>query len=89
MSQARAKQVSFDDEPLIVVDEENNVLEYRAKADVHAGEGILHRAFSVFLFDAEGRLLLQQRSASKPLGRARGSAAELVIELQHLIVVFV
>lgn len=27
--------------------------------------GILHRAFSVMLFDAEGRLLLQQRAASK------------------------
>jgi len=27
--------------------------------------GLLHRAFSVFLFDAEGRLLLQQRAASK------------------------
>lgn len=29
---SQAKQVSFDDEPLIVVDEENNILEYRAKA---------------------------------------------------------
>jgi isopentenyl-diphosphate delta-isomerase type 1 len=27
--------------------------------------GILHRAFSVFLFDSQGRLLLQQRAASK------------------------
>uniref|UniRef100_A0A7S2M2J8 isopentenyl-diphosphate Delta-isomerase n=1 Tax=Zooxanthella nutricula TaxID=1333877 RepID=A0A7S2M2J8_9DINO len=27
--------------------------------------GILHRAFSVMLFDADGRLLLQQRAASK------------------------
>ena len=28
-------------------------------------QGLLHRAFSVFLFDAEDRLLLQQRAASK------------------------
>lgn len=28
-------------------------------------EGILHRAFSVFLFDDRGRLLLQQRASSK------------------------
>ena len=27
--------------------------------------GLLHRAFSVFLFDADNRLLLQQRAASK------------------------
>ena len=40
------------------------------KYNVHkfiAGQpkGVLHRAFSVMLFDAEGRLLLQQRAASK------------------------
>jgi len=64
---ARTRRVSFDDEPLILVDAENNVVGYRSKADVHAGAGILHRAFSVFLFDAAGRVLLQQRSASKPL----------------------
>lgn len=27
--------------------------------------GLLHRAFSVFLFDSEGRMLLQQRAAEK------------------------
>lgn len=27
--------------------------------------GVLHRAFSVFLFDDRGRLLLQQRASSK------------------------
>ena len=28
-------------------------------------QGLLHRAFSVFLFDSQGRLLLQQRAAEK------------------------
>ena len=28
-------------------------------------EGLLHRAFSVFLFDDQGRLLLQQRADEK------------------------
>lgn len=59
--------VSFDDELLIVVNEANEVLDYRSKADCHADEGILHRAFSVFIFDGVGRLLLQQRSATKDL----------------------
>ena len=59
--------VSFNDELLIVVDETNEVVDYRSKADCHAGEGILHRAFSVFIFDEAGRLLLQQRSATKDL----------------------
>ncbi len=67
MDSSRTRRVSFDDEPLIVVDEQNNVLEYRAKADVHAGEGILHRAFSVFLFNDEGQVLIQRRAAGKPL----------------------
>ncbi|MDJ0974944.1 MAG: isopentenyl-diphosphate Delta-isomerase [Planctomycetota bacterium] len=64
---AGAKRVSFDDEPLIVVDEHDAVLGYQPKADVHAGDGILHRAFSVFVFNGRGQLLMQQRSAEKPL----------------------
>jgi isopentenyl-diphosphate delta-isomerase len=59
--------VSFDDEPLILVDAQDNEIGYRTKAECHNGEGLLHRAFSVFLFNAQGELLLQQRSASKRL----------------------
>ncbi len=64
---AAAPVVSFDDEPLIVVDSEDNVLDYRPKTDCHAGAGILHRAFSIFLFNGDGRVLLQQRSDQKQL----------------------
>jgi isopentenyl-diphosphate delta-isomerase len=59
--------VSFDDEPLILVDADDNEIGYRSKAECHNGEGLLHRAFSVFLFNPEGELLLQQRSADKRL----------------------
>ena len=59
--------VSFDHEPLILVDEEDRFLGHESKVECHRGEGKLHRAFSVFLFDGEGRTLLQQRSAEKPL----------------------
>jgi isopentenyl-diphosphate Delta-isomerase len=31
----------------------------------HAGDGLLHRAFSVLLFDEHGRTLVQQRAAAK------------------------
>lgn len=34
-------------------------------ASAHASPGLLHRAFSVLLFDEAGRMLLQQRSAEK------------------------
>ena len=53
--------VSFDDEPLILVDSDDLVLGHLDKAACHEGQGILHRAFSVFLFDAQGRVLLQRR----------------------------
>jgi len=59
--------VSFDDEPLILVDENDRVLGHDTKAACHVGEGKLHRAISVFLFNGRGECLLQQRSASKQL----------------------
>lgn len=59
--------VSFDDESLIVVDKDDNVLGFEAKNTCHTGEGILHRAFSVFIFDPDGRVLIQQRASGKPL----------------------
>lgn len=61
------KQVSFDDELLIVVDEKDNVLDYKDKLTCHQGEGILHRAFSIFIFNEKGELLIQKRSGQKHL----------------------
>ncbi|MGB5835240.1 MAG: isopentenyl-diphosphate Delta-isomerase [Thiohalocapsa sp.] len=61
------KTVSFDNEPLILVDAEDNVTGYETKINAHVGRGMLHRAFSIFLFTDDDRVLLQQRSGSKPL----------------------
>ncbi len=60
-------KVSFDDELLICVDEDDNVIDYKSKVECHAGEAILHRAFSIFIFNDQNQLLLQQRSEEKPL----------------------
>lgn len=54
----------------IVLDENDNVIGYENKYQCHQfrpqiPRGLLHRAFSVFLFNSEGKLLLQQRAASK------------------------
>jgi isopentenyl-diphosphate delta-isomerase len=59
------RTVSFDDEPLILVNDADEVLGHAQKRECHEGEGILHRAFSVLLFDDEGQVLLQQRAADK------------------------
>jgi isopentenyl-diphosphate delta-isomerase len=52
---------------LILVDEEDNETGSCEKVDCHLGEGKLHRAFSVFLFDPDGKVLIQQRNENKML----------------------
>jgi isopentenyl-diphosphate delta-isomerase len=59
--------VSFESEELILVDAQDREVGYRSKAECHDGDGVLHRAFSLFVFDRRGRVLLQQRSAQKRL----------------------
>ncbi len=61
------KIVSFENERLILVDEQDNILGYKSKAECHNGEGILHRAFSIFIFNDKGEMLLQKRAAGKRL----------------------
>jgi len=59
--------VSFDDEPLILVDADDREIGFLPKADAHLGRGTLHRAFSLFVFNSGGELLLQQRASGKRL----------------------
>lgn len=54
----------------ILVDGQDKIVGSASKKDAHRfdkynPEGLLHRAFSVFLFDSDDRLLLQQRAAGK------------------------
>jgi isopentenyl-diphosphate delta-isomerase len=59
--------VSFDDEPLVLVNDADEEIGFATKERCHDGEGLLHRAFSVFLFSPAGEVLLQQRSGQKRL----------------------
>jgi isopentenyl-diphosphate Delta-isomerase len=52
-------------EMVILVDEDDNLVGSCEKLAAHLAGGQLHRAFSVFVFDAAGRLLLQQRAMEK------------------------
>ncbi len=52
---------------LILVDRKDNPLGFEDKEKCHDGEGILHRAFSIFIFNNEKELLIQQRSELKRL----------------------
>src|SRR5215207_2015722 len=51
-------------EQLILVDASDRELGVGEKMEVHRA-GALHRAFSVFIFDGAGRLLLQKRARGK------------------------
>ena len=64
---AREDIVSNASEQLILVDDHDREIGFQAKADAHLGKGVLHRAFSIFVFNSDNELLLQQRSPSKML----------------------
>ena len=49
---------------VILVNEQDEPKGVMEKMEAHE-KGLLHRAFSVFIFDKEGRMLLQQRAAEK------------------------
>jgi isopentenyl-diphosphate delta-isomerase len=56
-----------DSEALILVDEADREVGHLSKSKCHDGQGVLHRAFSLLIFNDEGELLLQQRASSKRL----------------------
>ena len=55
---------STDVTPLILVDENDHPVGVYEKLQAHK-EGLLHRAFSVFLYNDKGELLIQQRAFGK------------------------
>ena len=54
----------MQEEQVILVNENDEVMGYAPKMAAHE-KALLHRAFSVFIFNDEGKLLLQQRAAHK------------------------
>ena len=59
--------VSSDSEQLILVNSDDAEAGFLDKGQCHDGEGILHRAFSLFIFNSRGELLLQKRASGKRL----------------------
>ena len=49
---------------MVLVDTDDNKIGLMEKMETHE-KGLLHRAFSGFVFDDEGRLLIQQRAQGK------------------------
>ncbi|KAL2890326.1 Isopentenyl-diphosphate Delta-isomerase [Ceratocystis lukuohia] len=63
------EQIRLMEEMCIVVDQDDNSIGSASKKICHLmtniNKGLLHRAFSVFLFDDQNRLLMQQRATEK------------------------
>lgn len=52
---------------LIVVSEKGEVISSEDKLKCHLGQGILHRAFAVFVFNSQNQLLISRRGKEKML----------------------
>jgi isopentenyl-diphosphate delta-isomerase type 1 len=53
------------EERVVLVDERGNPIGEQSKSAVHSTSTPLHLAFSLYLFDADGRLLMTRRALSK------------------------
>lgn len=67
MSTTKTEIVSSDQEALILVNALDEATGQLDKSACHDGVGVLHRAFSLFIFNDQGELLLQRRAANKRL----------------------
>lgn len=56
--------IDGQNELLILIDEKDNEIGIGDKLSVHL-EGLLHRAFSIFIFNSQAELLIQQRANGK------------------------
>ncbi|KAJ3417616.1 Cytoplasmic GTPase/eEF2-like protein (ribosomal biogenesis) [Chytridiales sp. JEL 0842] len=69
MDKVRKRKARLMEEMCILVDNDDRAIGAETKKNCHLmtkiNEGLLHRAFSVFLFNSEGKLLLQQRADEK------------------------
>ncbi len=54
----------MSEQQVVLVNEKDEPIGVMEKMEVHQ-KGLLHRAFSVFIFDSKGRMLLQRRAKQK------------------------
>ena len=64
LRQTSHDELMMPEEQLILVDERNRATGSAGKTAIHRS-GLLHRAFSIFMVDGRGRIVLQQRSREK------------------------
>ena len=55
------------DEQFIVVNEKDEIIGYKSRYECHHNKSLIHRATDVVLFNEEGKIIMQKRSAQKDL----------------------
>jgi isopentenyl-diphosphate delta-isomerase len=55
----------MDYQKVILINQQDQVLGEMDKLRAHQGNGALHRAFTILVFNSQGQVLLQKRAASK------------------------
>ncbi len=61
------RDIMADSDALILVDPADRRVGHLSKSLCHEGRGVLHRAFSLLIFNERAELLVQQRAATKRL----------------------
>jgi isopentenyl-diphosphate delta-isomerase type 1 len=59
------KTTDDQSELFIVVDEKDQIVEYRTRGECHHDPDLIHRAVNLFIFNGTGEVLLQKRSLTK------------------------
>jgi isopentenyl-diphosphate delta-isomerase len=62
---SQAKRRARTVENVILIDEADRIIGFQEKLAAHRNGGSLHRAFSIFIFNSSGEMLLQERSSQK------------------------
>ena len=68
-------RVSTHNEPLVLVDGNDNVIGSKPKLACHVGNGLLHRGFSLLILNTERQVLMQQRASDQLLWPLRWSSS--------------
>jgi len=55
------------DDQILIVNENDEIIDLDTKENCHNGDGILHRAITIFVFNDENEILLTKRSEKKKL----------------------
>lgn len=64
---ARVETTDNQNEVFIVVDKNDNILDYKTRYECHHDRSLLHRTVGVLIFNKHGHILLQKRSMTKDM----------------------